>query len=166
MHTVRFFASVLATAMLLGLCAILAPSAFELTTAGPQYGIGAGALPQFAIIATVVLSIVMVIDDFAAWRKHGDDGVSTEGEALEGADANRVVIIGACVLALLAAFIALWAYLGFIIASMAFVMALSLLLLPRADWTASKLAIIAAMSVLFPLAVWALFVYVLMVPLR
>ncbi len=164
MRTVRFFASALSTLMLLGLCILLAPPAFELTTAGPQYGIGAGALLQFVIVATALLTVLMLIRDFIAWREDGAETATGEANTLDDADPMRV--IGVCVLALLAAHIALWAYAGFIAASVAFMAALSLILLPRDQWTASRLAIVAAMSVLFPVAVWALFVHVLMVPLR
>lgn len=166
MRTVRFWASILSTILLLGLCALLAGPSFELPAGGPRMGIGAGALPQFVVVATAILAVITLLGDIAAWRRPPASPIAGETRDAEDTDPRRVVILGGFVLVLLAAYIGAWPYLGFIPPTIGFIAALSLVLLPRAEWTAMRMASIALMAILFTLGVWALFVHVLMVPLR
>ena len=74
--------------------------------------------------------------------------------------------IGGAALALLSAYVAGWETLGFLPSTIAFLLVVSLLLLPPDRRNARSLAAIVATSLLFGAGVWALFVYVLQVPLR
>ncbi len=161
MSVLRFAASGLVTLVLLGLVAVLGPPAFELSLASASGGVGPGALPQFVVVCTTVLALVILGMDVATWRRRdaGDD------EADE-APARLVLGTGIPVLVLLAAFIIAWHYLNFLVTAIAFTAPLSTLLAGRAGRTPRGLAAIAATSVLFCTGVWALFVHVLNVPLR
>jgi hypothetical protein len=67
---------------------------------------------------------------------------------------------------LLVAFVVAWQWLSFLPAAIAFVLTTSLLLLPRERRSPRAIGLVLITSVLFALGVWALFVYVLQVPLR
>jgi hypothetical protein len=164
MQAIRFASSAAMTLVLLGFAALLFGPSFAMPALGAETGIGRGALPQFCVVAGAVLALVVFIRDLLSMRRSG----AITGPSGLGADAEprRVVTIGFLALLLLSAYVVAWAYVGFLLASIAFLVATSLMLLPREHWTARSLALVLATGVLFGVGVWALFVHVLQVPLR
>ena len=92
--------------------------------------------------------------------------ISGASEFGEGADPRRVVGISLVTLLALSAYVALWAAIGFPVASILFLAVMSMVLLPRELRSTRAYVAIAVCSVAFGTGVWALFVYVLQVPLR
>ena len=164
MQLIRFAASAAMTLILLALVALLYGPSFAMPTAGVEIGLGRGALPQFCVVAGAILAVIIFAKDVVSMRRTG----SIEGPSAlsEGADPRRVVIIGFSALVLLAAYLVAWAFIGFLPASIVFMIVLSLVLLPREHWNTRSLTLVSATGSLFGLGVWALFVYVLQVPLR
>lgn len=164
MEAIRLAASAAMTVIVLALAAILFGPSFAMPTGGPEVGLGRGALPQFCVVAGAILAVAIFVRDLLAMRRSGaivgPSGIS------EGTEPRRVVIVGFAALLLLAAYVVAWLYVGFLPASVVFLAATSLLLLPRERWSVRSLLPVAATSVLFGVGVWALFVYVLQVPLR
>lgn len=167
MANLRLAASAAVSVLLLALCSVLAGPAFEMPALGSRGGLGAGALPQFVVVSTALLAVVIFIQDFFAWKRRGDiDGAPEEAAKDSSADARRVVGIGTAVLVLLAVYVFVWRWIGFLPASIGFMAVLCMVLAPGASRTARGMVIAAVTSILFCTGVWALFVYVLMVPLR
>lgn len=164
MQAIRFAASVAMTLIILGFVVLLYGPSFAMPATGAETGLGRGALPQFCVIAGAIFAVAMFVRDVVSMRRrgaiHGPLAVSPTAES------KRVVFVGLSALALLAAYVALWAYVGFLLASIAFLVASSLLLLPVEHWNARSLSVLLATGVLFGVGVWSLFVYVLQVPLR
>lgn len=163
MPTIRLAAGAAVSLLLLALCALLAGPSFELPGAAPDGGIGAGALPRFVVVAVAVLAVAVFVQQVMAARAgrvvHADDGA-------DEADPRRVLGLGAGVLVLLAGYAYGWTVAGFLPATIAFILALGLLLVPAESRTPRGLLVIAATAVLFSLGVWGLFVHILAVPLR
>lgn len=152
------------TLILLALAALLYGPSFAMPTGGVEIGLGRGALPQFCVVAGAILAVVIFVKDVVSMRRAGSiEGPTGIGD---GVDPRRVVIIGFSALVLLAAYLVAWAFIGFLPASIVFMIVMSLVLLPREHWNTRSLALVFATGVLFGLGVWALFVYVLEVPLR
>ncbi|AUN93695.1 tripartite tricarboxylate transporter TctB family protein [Pseudazoarcus pumilus] len=164
MHSLRLAASAAVTLILLGLVALLWSPAFALPAAGRVNGIGPGALPQFSVVAIAALSVLIFVRDFVSMRRSGQ--ISGASEFGEGADPRRVVGISLVTLLALSAYVALWAAIGFPVASILFLAVMSMVLLPRELRSTRAYVAIAVCSVAFGTGVWALFVYVLQVPLR
>lgn len=164
MHRVRLAASAAVTLILLGLAALLWAPAFALPASGRVNGIGPGALPQFSVVAIAALSAVIFVRDLLAMRRSGQ--ISGASSFADGARPAKLVVMSLATLIALAAYLALWVEIGFPAASVLFLVALSLLLLPRERWSKRTLASVVAVSTGFGLGVWALFVYILQVPLR
>lgn len=165
MPNLRLGASAAVAILLLALCSVLAGPAFEMRTMGARDGIGAGALPQFVVVGTAVLSVIIFIQDFVAWWRQGDIGHAA-GQGAGSGSPQRILALGGTVLVLLAIYVFAWRWTGFLPASIGFMTALCVILAPTLSRTARGVAIAAVTSVLFCTAVWALFVHVLMVPLR
>lgn len=164
MQSIRLAASVAMALLLLAMVAILYGPSFAMPAGSGTAGLGRGALPQFCVVAAAVLAVAVAIRDVLSQRRTGAiTGAAVVGDAT---DPRRVVGIGLAALVMLAGFLLGWQWLGFLPAAMGFVAATSLMLLPRAHWEARNLRTLVATSVLFSLGVWALFVYVLQVPLR
>jgi hypothetical protein len=166
MQTVRLAAGAAVTILLLALCAVLAGPSFSMRSLGPQGELGSGALPQFIVISAAVLAVCVFVQQIAAYRRRGAVAPAPGGEAPVEADPRRILTIGPVVLAMLAAYAFAWTAVGFLPASVAFMVALCLFLTPASHRTGQGIAIAIATSVLFCLGVWALFVHVLGVPLR
>jgi hypothetical protein len=164
MQSIRLAASVAMALLLLAMVAILVGPSFAMPAGSGTAGLGRGALPQFCVVAAAVLALAVVIRDVLSKRRTG--AITGAAEIGETTDPRRVVGIGLAALVMLAGFLLGWQWLGFLPATMAFVAATGLMLLPRAHWKARSLLPLLATSVLFSLGVWALFVYVLQVPLR
>ena len=164
MQSIRFAASAAMTLIILALAALLYGPSFAMPTAGVDIGLGRGALPQFCVVAGAILAVVIFVKDVAAMRRTGSiEGPSGIGD---GVDPRRVVIIGFSALVLLAVYLIGWAFVGFLPASIVFMIVMSLVLLPRKHWNTRSLTLVLATGALFGLGVWALFIYVLGVPLR
>jgi hypothetical protein len=164
MQAIRFAASAAMTLIVLGLAGLLFGPSFEMPATGAEIGLGRGALPQFSVVAGAVLAIAIFVRDVVQMRRTGT--IHGPANVNASADSKRVVVIGLSALALLAAYVTAWAYVGFMGATIPFLLVMSLLLLPVSHWNARSLALVAATGLLFGLGVWALFVYVLQVPLR
>lgn len=164
MQSIRLAASAAMMVLLLGLSALLFGPSFAMPTAGASIGLGRGALPQFCVVMASVLSVIIFVRDLIAFRRSG----SITGPAGLGASADprRVITLGCMSLVLLVAFVVAWQWLSFLPAAVGFVLVTSLMLLPRERRGPRAVALVLATSVLFALGVWALFVYVLQVPLR
>lgn len=164
MQSIRLAASAAMTLLLLAMVAVLWGPSFAMPAGSGTAGLGRGALPQFCVMAAAVLAVVVFARDLISHRRSGV--ITGASELGENTEPSRVVGIGLAALVMLAAFLGAWQWLGFLPATMAFVAATSLTLLPREHWTRRSLAVLAATSMLFSLGVWALFVYLLQVPLR
>ncbi len=164
MQAIRLAASAAMTLILLAFVAILFSPSFAMPTGGPQVGLGRGALPQFCVVAAAILAVATFVRDAIAMRRTGS--IVGPMAISESTEPRRVVVIGFAALLMLVAYVTAWWLLGFLPASVAFLAATSLLLLPRERWNTRALIPVAATSVLFGVGVWALFVYVLQVPLR
>jgi hypothetical protein len=163
MQTLRLAASAAVTVLLLALCAVLAEPAFDLPAVNTRGGIGAGGLPQFTVVAGAVLVPVMFVHDLILFRRtSGAAAAKAEGSA----KARRMIVLGAVIFVLLAAYVFAWRLLSFLPASILFTAVLCAILLPKAARTRRAYAIAAVFSILFCTGVWALFVHVLAVPLR
>ncbi len=164
MQAIRLAASAAMTVILLALAAILFAPSFDMPTMSSEIGLGRGALPQFCVVAGAILAVAIFVRDVVSVRRAGSIvgplGISEKTEP------RRVVGIGFAALLMLAAYVIAWQFLGFLPASIVFLAATGLLLLPRERWNARPLLAVGATSLLFALGVWALFVYVLQVPLR
>jgi hypothetical protein len=164
MQSIRLAASVAMTLLLLGFVVLLWGPSFAMPAGSGTAGLGRGAMPQFCMFAAAVLAVAVLVRDVLSYRRSGAiTGVSEIGEAT---DPRRVAGIGLVTLALLAGFLVGWQWLGFLPAAMAFLAATSLLLLPRDHWHRRTLFPMVATSILFSFGVWAMFVYLLQVPLR
>jgi hypothetical protein len=168
MPRLRIAASLFVTFSLIALCLALVPSAFALAGLTPDGNIGAGALPQFVVVAVPLLSLAILVSDLVSYRKGRLDQVAArEGEAdVTDADPRRVLVIGSLVLVLLAAYAAAWRLVGFPLASLAFMATMAFILAPQESRNLRGTIILAATTLVFCLGTWALFVHVLMVPLR
>jgi hypothetical protein len=164
MQSIRMAASAAMTLLLLGFSGLLFGPSFDMPTAGTSIGLGRGALPQFCVLAATVLSIAVFARDLIAYRRTGS--ITGPVGLSETADPRRVITIGFASLVLLVAFVFGWQWLGFLPAAITFVAITGLLLLPRERWQLPAITLVLGTSVLFGLTVWALFVYVLQVPLR
>jgi hypothetical protein len=164
MQSIRIAASAAMTLLLLGFSGLLFVPSFDMPTAGTFIGLGRGALPQFCVLAATVLSIAVFARDLIAHRRTGS--ITGPVGLSETADPRRVITIGFASLVLLVAFVFGWQWLGFLPAAIAFVAITGLLLLPRERWQLPAITLVLGTSVFFGLTVWALFVYVLQVPLR
>lgn len=166
MSLLRLGASVIVLVGLLGLCALLAGPAFELPAAAYGSGLGAGAFPQFVVVAVAVLACLLLVQDLRQWRRPAAPGAQQpDGDEFSGGP-GRVLLLGSGVFLLLAAFVFAWPWLGFLPVAIAFMAVLALLLAPRSARSARSVAITLLTSVLFCSGLWALFVHVLAVPLR
>lgn len=164
MQSIRLGASAAMMLLLLGFVALLFGPSFDMPTAGASIGLGRGALPQFCVVMVAVLSVAIFVRDLVAYRRTGSiTGPAGLGET---ADPRRVITLGFASLVLLMAFVVTWQWLGFLPAAIAFVVITGLLLLPRERWGSRAVGIVLVTGVAFALSVWALFVYVLQVPLR
>lgn len=164
MQLIRFAASAAMSLILLALAAFLYGPSFAMPTAGVEIGLGRGALPQFCVVAGAILAVIVFLKDAISLRRTGSiEGPQAIGDAV---DPGRVVVIGFSALVLLAAYLVAWAFIGFLPASIAFMIIMSMILLPRDYWNTRSLTLVFATGGLFGLGVWALFVYVLEVPLR
>lgn len=167
MSNLRFGASVTVLVGLLGLCALLASPAFDLPAEARGSGLGAGAFPQFVVVAVAILSCLILVQDLLQWRQPAPDRGAPDPEGDDfSSDPGRVLRLGTGVFLLLAAFIFAWPWLGFLPVAITFMAALALLLSPAAARTGRGVAITLVTSVLFCTGLWALFVHVLAVPLR
>jgi hypothetical protein len=164
MESIRFAASAAMTLIVLGFAALLWGPSFEMPALGAETGIGRGALPQFCVVAASVLVVIGFVRDVLSMRRQG--AIAGPLGMSAAVEPRRVVIIGFSALALLAGYVAAWAFIGFPLASIAFLLVASLMLLPRERWDLRSLSAVVATGVLFGLGIWALFVYVLQVPLR
>jgi hypothetical protein len=164
MDRLRLAASAAVTLILLGLVTVLWGPAFALPASGRVSGIGPGALPQFSVLAIAGLAVVIFVRDLIHMRKTG--GISGASSFGDGAEPLRVVFMSVATMLALGAYVTLWSFIGFPAASVIFLTFLSALLLPREQWSVRSLATLCAVSVGFGIGVWALFVYVLQVPLR
>ncbi|MCD6679139.1 MAG: tripartite tricarboxylate transporter TctB family protein [Burkholderiaceae bacterium] len=164
MQTVRLAASALMTLLVLALCAVLWQPSFAMPTLSADVGLGRGALPQFCVLAALVLTVLMFVKDLLAWRATG--AITGPFEVADKAQPGRVVAVGGAALALLTAYVAAWGLLGFLPATIAFLLVVSALLLPAGQRSLRAATVLVATAVLFAIGVWALFVYVLEVPLR
>lgn len=164
MQAIRFAASAAMTLIILSLATLLYGPSFAMPATGAEIGLGRGALPQFCVVAAAIFAVVIFVRDVICMRRsgaiHGPFNISATAES------KRVVFVGLSALVLLAAYVAAWAFVGFLLASIGFLVVTSLLLLPIEHWNARSLAVLLATEVLFGIGVWALFVYVLQVPLR
>lgn len=166
MSHLRLAASTLVTVFLLALCALLVGPAFELTAYNSQGGIGAGGLPQFVVVSVALLAPLMFIQDVVRFRRTSHISGGFDFEDGDGAEARRTAFLGSTVLVLLAAYAFLWRWLGFLPASMLFMSVLCVVLAPKDRRTVRGIGTAIIFSILFCLGVWALFVYLLAVPLR
>ncbi|WP_029008217.1 tripartite tricarboxylate transporter TctB family protein [Azospirillum halopraeferens] len=171
MQTVRLAAGAAVTMLLLVLCAVLAGPSFGMRALGPQGELGSGALPQFIVVSVAVLAVVVFIQQVIAHRRRGGGAspaaaLPSDGDVAPDADPRRVLTVGPAVLAMLAGYAYAWTEVGFLPASIVFLVLLSLFLMPAPQRTGRGIAVAAATAVLFCLGVWALFVHVLGVPLR
>jgi hypothetical protein len=164
MQAIRFAASAAMTLLVLGLAALLWSPSFQMPATGAEIGLGRGALPQFCVVAGAIFAIAIFIRDVVHMRRTGS--IQGPSSLSASADSKRVVVIGLAALLLLAAYVTAWAYFGFLLSSIAYLIVTSLVLLPFGHWQVRSIAIVAAVGVLFGVGVWALFVYVLQVPLR
>src|SRR5690625_4159402 len=101
MKTVQLAASALMTAILIVVVAILWEPSFAMPSTSRTAGLGAGALPQFSIMAIAVLSIGSLIRDIVSYRRSGAIAGPIGAEEDERSP-RRVVIMGIGALALLA----------------------------------------------------------------
>lgn len=168
MPVLRIAASVFVTLFLVAVCLALMPSAFALPRLGPSGSLGAGALPQFAVIAVPLLSLIVLASEIGSYRKGGlKQPVARDGEAeVADADPRRVLVIGSLVLVLLAAYATGWRLIGFPLASLGFMGAMGFVIAPPESRTLRGIAILAVTTLVFCLGTWAFFVHVLTVPLR
>lgn len=166
MSHLRLAASTLVTVLLLALCAVLAGPAFELTAYNYQGGIGAGGLPQFVVVSVALLAPLMFVQDVIRFRRTGHVSGGFDFEDGDGAEARRTAVLGSTVLVLLAGYAFLWRWIGFLPASILFMIVLCLVLAPADRRTVKGAATAIIFSLLFCVGVWALFVHVLAVPLR
>ena len=163
MPTLHFVASLVVTAFLIGLSALLAGPAFELNSFGPNGGLQAGTLPQFVVITVVLLATLSALNDFRKWHLSLREGLDP-GEAL--APTRQIVLVGGGVMFLLAAYVFAWRPLPFPLITIVFVAIVSWIIAPAAARTSRGMVTIGITSVLFSIGVWLVFTYALKVPLR
>lgn len=159
----QFVTSFLVTIFLVVFAGFLAGPAFTLPAYDAQGGVAAGALPQFVVVAVVILAIGSFVADLR--RRVRSEG-EAEAEVHFDASPTRVVTIGFAVLALLAVFLVAWPRLSFPVAASIFMAALSLLLLPAEQRTVRGALVAVVASIAFCIGVWLAFVHLLAVPLR
>lgn len=159
----QFVASFLVTTFLVVFAGFLAGSAFNLPTYDARGGIAAGALPQFVVVAVIVLAIGSFVADLLRRVRYGGEA---DAEVHFDASPTRVLTIGFAVLALLAVFLFAWPRLSFPVAASVFMTSLSLLLLPREQRTVRGVVFAVVTSIVFCIGVWLAFVHLLAVPLR
>ncbi len=162
MSKLRLAASAVVTVLLLALCAVLAAPAFQLPATSYQGGIGAGGLPQFTVLAVGILTPIMLIQDFLAYRRRAPE----PGSPADARQARRTLVLGGIVFALLAAFVAAWQELSFLPAAIGFTAAMCAVLMPKERRTPAGYVVALAFSGVFCTGVWAVFVHLLAVPLR
>lgn len=160
MSALRLTASGLVTLVLLTVCALIASSTFSLPGMEARGSIGAGAIPQFVVVATVLLSLLVFIGDVFTWLRAN----ITEDES-EIATPKEVMLVGIPVFLILAGYVVAWRYVNFLVTSILFFALLSVMLGWRGI-TRRGLVVLFATSILFSTGIWALFVFVLKVPLR
>lgn len=165
MTSVQLAASAFVALFLVGLAVFLAPAAFELQAMGSRGGLGAGALPQFAVVVVPLLAVASLVADVLIYRR--TRGFAADAAAGPAAPSSRRVLgLGTTVLAMLVMLAGVWRFAGFPIASVAFMAVLATILMPASSRTPRGYAILAATTLFFCLGTWAFFVHVLMVPLR
>lgn len=164
MQRIRLAASGLMALIILALATLLFKPSFALPTGGAEVGLGGGALPQFCVIAGAILAAASFIRDVVVMIR--TDSIVGSVEISEPTEPRRIVLVGIAAFALLVAYVITWLLLGFLIASIMFLAAMSFLLLPRGSWNPRTILLLLANSVFFGVGVWALFIYVLQVPLR
>lgn len=163
MPNLHFVSSLATNLFLIALTLVLAGPAFDLEAFGSRGGLGAGALPQFVVMAVIVLSCLSIIGDTRKWyltRKMGRD----PGEPI--APTRHVVLVGGGVLLLLAAYVFAWRPLPFPLITIVFVALVSALIGPAHLRSKKGLLTIGLTAVLFSVGVWLVFTYALKVPLR
>jgi len=164
MQQIRLVASFAMTLILIGLVVLLWEPSFAMQAGSRTAGLGSGALPRFCIVAVGVLAVAVLIRDVISYRRNG--AIKGNAEIDTETDPRRVLGIGLATLVLLAGFLIGWQLLGFLPSSMAFLATTSMLLLPKVRWTRHMLLPVLMTSILFSIGVWAIFVYLLQVPLR
>lgn len=164
MQPIRLAASAAMTLILLALVALLSGPSFAMPSSSAAAGLGRGALPQFCVVAAAVLAVLVFVRDLLAYRRGG--AITGPFEISAGTEPRRVFTVGLAALVLLSAFVVGWQLVGFLPAAISFLVVVSLLLLPRDRWNVRSVGVAGLTGVLFGLGVWALFVYVLQVPLR
>lgn len=168
MEKMRIGASVFVALFLIALCIFLMPSAFALPTWGARGEIGAGALPQFVVVVVPIFAIAILTTDIMAYRRgQMNVPIVRDGEAeVAESDPRRVLGLGSLILLMLALYAVLWRYIGFPLASMAFMAAMALVFLPPESRNLRGITLMAITTLIFCVGTWTFFVHVLGVPLR
>lgn len=164
MKAIRFGASFLALAILVGLCVFLYAPARELPLLNNQGSIGPGAMPVGVVVGVAALCLLVAIAEVKVLLSGRRDEALSE-EALT-VPAASFVWRSAAVIAMLAGYAALWKVTHFVPASIVFFTVLGLFLLTPAQrkWRAMGATVIVAM--VFAPAIWFAFERLLGVPLR
>lgn len=164
MRAIRFGASFLALAILLGMCVFLYGPARELPLLNVQGSIGPGALPVGVVIGVAVLSVLVAITEIRKLVRGDTDSALTEASLT--VSARSFVWRSAAVIAMLAGYAALWRMTHFVPASIAFFAVLSLFLLEPEQRKFRTIAGTLIVAVIFAPAIWFAFERLLGVPLR
>ncbi|WP_148252835.1 tripartite tricarboxylate transporter TctB family protein [Aidingimonas lacisalsi] len=165
MSVLRFSASTLVTIILLTLCAILAPPAFDLPTFDESGSIRSGAVPQFVVAFTALLSVIIYASDLLDFYKSRASSLLSSDNDDEPT-LRQASNVGVPMLVILAAYIFAWHYLNFAITTIVFFFSTSLLLMGKEKLTRKTVSMSLITAILFSTGVWSLFTYILKVPLR
>ncbi|WBU64797.1 tripartite tricarboxylate transporter TctB family protein [Paracoccus aerodenitrificans] len=163
MPHLNLFASVVTCLFLIGLSLVLAGPAFELPGLGPKGGLQSGTLPQFVVVTVAALSVLSLASDILKWRRGMKPGVEIEPEV---APLRQVLVVGGGIMVLLAVYVFAWRPLPFPLISFVFFALVGAILAPPAARSTKGYGVIALTGIVFSVAVWLLFTYVLKVPLR
>lgn len=164
MRAIRFGASFLALAILLGLCVFLYGPARELPLLNVQGSIGPGALPVGVVVGVAILSLLVAVTEVRKLLGREADAALAEASLI--VSARSFVWRSAAVIAMLAGYAALWKMTHFVPASMAFFAVLGLFLLEPEQRTFRTIAATLVVAVIFAPAIWFAFERLLGVPLR
>ena len=152
MKSSTFKFTVLVSALLVGMCIFLLPSALHLYRIDYDADVGPGLVPMICLAGIACLTVYTLILDILQKRR----AEAAAKRELEDGELDSS-FLGTAILAivLMSLYAAIWAHTNFIIASLLFCAAMGYLCLPKEERNIRKCCIILFFLAIFVLLVWA-----------
>lgn len=162
MKSSTFKFTIFVSALLVGLCIFLFPSALQLYRIEYEADVGPGLIPMMCLVGIFCLTVYTLILDIMKKRQ----AAAQEKRELEDGELDSSFLgIALLSIALMALYAVLWAFTNFIAASLVFSVAMAYLCVPPEKKNIRSMASISFFLALFVLLVWAGFTKLLGVSL-